>query len=143
LVVKEPIQAGDRLRLHQEATGERIAFTLRTLTKNGRKAAQANRGESVILEVPARVKTGDSLFKVDSRAAREAEKEKPVLVPEEFDRTVRKLQRKVEQKIGAIHKNLVSGAGRKKRTGSSPRKKAGKAQEPSPPCMLKSMICSC
>jgi len=137
LVVKQPIQAGDRLRLHQEATGERIAFTLRTLTKNGRKAAQANRGESVILEVPARVKTGDSLFKVDSRAAREAEKEKPVLVPEEFDRTVRKLQRKVEQKIGAIHKNLVSGAGRKKRTGSFATKKGRKGAGTRPSLYVK------
>ena len=137
LVVKQPVQAGDRLRLHQEETGERIAFTLRTLTKNGRKVVQANRGESVILEVPARVKTGDSLFKVDSRAAREAEKEKPVLVPEEFDTTVRKLQRKVEQKIGAIHKSLVSGAGRKKRTGSFSPKKGRKGAGTRPSLYVK------
>ncbi|MBW2472058.1 MAG: U32 family peptidase, partial [Deltaproteobacteria bacterium] len=74
LALKQPLQVGDRLRLHQEDTGERVAFTLRNVTINGRKVSQAKPGEAIILEVPAVVMKGDSLYKVDSRTAREAEK---------------------------------------------------------------------
>ncbi len=122
LTVKQKIQTGDRLRLHQEETGERVAFTLRNLTKNGRKVSQAVPGERVRLEVPARIKKGDSLFKVDSRAARQAEKEQPALKPETFRQMIKKLQPQLKQKISAIHKTLMPGEGRRKKAGSGPQK---------------------
>jgi putative protease len=123
LNVKHPLQIGDRIRLHQEKTGERIAFTLRKLTKNDQKVSQASTGESVVLDVPARVKKGDSLFKVDSRAAREAEKEESALSADEFKQTVKKLQQQVKQKVSTIHKSLVPGGGRRKKSGIAPRKR--------------------
>jgi putative protease len=123
LRVKQAIQAGDRLRLHQEETGERVAFTLRSLTKNGQKVSHAAPGENVILEVPASVKKGDSLFKVDSRAARAAEKEQPKLVPDDSGKTVKNLQRQVKQKISAIHKDLMPEEGRIKKAGYGPMKR--------------------
>jgi len=128
MVVKQPIQVGDRLRLHQEGTGERIAFTLRNMTVKGRKISQAARGDVVILEVPAQVKKGDSLFKVDSRAAREAEKEESVINPDSFDEKVRRLKRKIEQKKYSIQKKSAAPAGRRSRGKTFAAKKSGKGR---------------
>ena len=109
LALKEPLQVGDRLRLHQEDTGERISFTLRNVTINGRKISQANPGDNIFLEVPAVVKNGDSFFKVDSRKAREDEKKKPVLDARQFNPIVKKILQKTKQKVSEIQKNLTSG----------------------------------
>lgn len=128
LALKQPVQVGDRLRLHQEKTGERVAFTLRNVTKKGRKISRANPGDSVILEVPAVVKQGDSLFKVDTRKAREAEKKKSGLDAAKFNPTVKKLRQETKQKVSAVQKDLASGgvrtrkkpaAGRRRRKGPS------------------------
>ncbi len=115
LALKESIQVGDRLRLHQEETGERVAFTLRSIKKNGRKISQAHQGDAIILEVPAFVKTGDSLFKVDSRLAREAEKAQSGIDPNHFSPTAKKLLQKIKQKVSAIQKSLASGQTRSRK----------------------------
>lgn len=115
LTVKEAIETGDRLRLHQEGTGERVSFTLRNLLKNDRKVSRAAKGEKVILEVPASVKKGDSLFKVDSRAARQAEKEQPSIKPAAFNRQVKNLQHKLKQKLAGLHSRLTTADPRKQK----------------------------
>jgi putative protease len=116
LALKEPLQVGDRLRLHQEDTGERVAFTLRNVTKNGRKISRALPGDAIILEVPAVVKTGDSLFKVDSRTAREAEKAESSIDSNRFNQGVKKLLQKTKQKVSAIQQSLASGETRLRKT---------------------------
>ena len=123
LALKQAIQVGDRLRLHQEETGERVAFTLRNVTKNCRKVSEADAGDSIILEVPAVVKQGDSLFKVDSRKARAAERKKPGLNAGQFNLTVKKLLQKAKQKVPAIQKSLASGQTRSRKTPASERRK--------------------
>ena len=69
------------------------------------------------------VKKGDSLFKVDNRAARAAEKKQPAQMPGEFTRTVKKLQHQVKQKISPILSDLMPQKGRRKRTGPVPMKR--------------------
>lgn len=64
--VKEALQAGDRLRLHQEASGERLAFSLKSLQLGGREVELAPAGATVMIGVPGPVAVGDTLFKVDS-----------------------------------------------------------------------------
>jgi hypothetical protein len=115
LALREAIQVGDRLRLHQEKTGERVAFTLRSVTKKGCKISQAKPGDNIILEVPAVVQKGDSLFKVDTRNAREAEKKKPVIDVGKFNINVKKIIRNSKQKVLAIQKSLASGPGRSRK----------------------------
>jgi len=122
LALKEPLQVGDRLRLHQEDTGERVAFTLRNVTKNGRKISRAKPGDSIILEVPAVVKTGDSLFKVDSRLAREAEKAQSGIDPNRFNLGVKKIQQKTKQKVLALQKSLAPGPARRNKTPAAGRR---------------------
>jgi len=116
LILKQPLQVGDRLRLHQEDTGERVAFTLRNVTKKGRKISQAEPGDVLVLEVPAVVKTGDSLYKVDSRTAREAEKVQPTIDPRQFNQNIKELQQKTKKKVQAIQQGLVTGKARHRKT---------------------------
>jgi len=116
LVLKQPLQVGDRLRLHQEETGERVAFTLRNVTSNGHKISRAAPGDAIVLEVPAIVKPGDSLFKVDSRTAREAEKAKSVIEPSRFNQDVKKLQQKTKQTVLAIQQGLAAGQARRRKS---------------------------
>lgn len=137
LSLKQPVQTGDRLRLHQEKTGERTAFTLRNLVKDGRMVAQAARGENVILEVPARVRQGDSLFKVDSREARETDKEESMLQPAEFDGAVKKIQAKIKQKIASVQNSLVARTGRKKKRTAFSAGKGGKQAQAGLPLYLR------
>jgi len=137
LALKESIQVGDRLRLHQEDTGERIAFTLRNVTKNGQKISRANPGESIILEVPAVVKQGDSLFKVDSRIAREAEKNKPGLEPGQFSSAVKKILQKTRQKVSAVQKSFASGQTRSKKTSVAGKRGARGSSDATPLIYIK------
>jgi putative protease len=128
LVLKQPLQVGDRLRLHQEDTGERVAFTLRNVTINGRKVSQAKPGEAIILEVPAVVMKGDSLYKVASRTAREAEKVQSGVDPSRFNKRTKKLLQKTKKKVSAIQQSLATAqAGRRKKTVAGLRRKRGTA----------------
>ena len=71
LVLAAPVSEGDRLRLHNEKTGERISFTLRFLQVQGRRQKTGKAGQKAQLSVTAGLKgqTGQnfrgSLFKVD------------------------------------------------------------------------------
>lgn len=125
LALKQPLQVGDRLRLHQEDTGERVAFTLRIMTKDGRKASSARQGNNVLLEVPAVVKVGDSLFKVDSRKSRETEKEQSSIDPKQFSRDVKKLQQKTKQKKMEVRQSLEKGLSRRRKPPVSGKRKKG------------------
>lgn len=125
LHLRQPLQTGDRLRLHQEETGERLSFTLRTMTQESRKISQALPGMRVTVRVPATVKKDDSLFKVDSRAARAAERKQSTLEPESFSRTVSRLQSRLRHNIAAIQRELAARGPRRKKSGPAIGKKAG------------------
>ena len=126
LSIREAIQQGDRLRLHQEATGERVAFTLRGLEKTGSKTDKAIQGDKVSIEVPAEVRKGDSLYKVDSRAGRMAEREQPSIFPKKFHKKIASLKQKNKAKTEGIIRQLgrVQKNSRKKFTSHSRVKKS-------------------
>jgi len=75
LTLRREVAIGDRLRLHQERGGERLAFTLKGIGKGGQGMERAATGDVVVLEVPAPVRAGDSLYKVDTREGRALEAE--------------------------------------------------------------------
>jgi putative protease len=115
LAVREKIQSGDRLRVHQEGTGDRIAFTLRKLEKSGRQVSKAMAGDRVSMEIPVDVKKGDSLYKVDSRAGRMAEREQPSIIPKKFHKKIELLRQKNQGGVGKIIRKLKPPqAGRRK-----------------------------
>lgn len=52
LTLKTALGVGDRLRLHSEPTGERLAFTVKELRKEGEQVQQADAGNKVQILVP-------------------------------------------------------------------------------------------
>lgn len=71
LTLTAQVNVGDRLRLHDELSGERISFTLRNLQVGGRGQKFAKAGQNVQLSLSAKLKGArdkkfrGSLFKVD------------------------------------------------------------------------------
>ncbi len=65
MTLKEPLRIGDRLRIHQEGSGERQGFTLKGLWQGKVALEQAKAGSKVQLDLPPGAQWGDSLYKVD------------------------------------------------------------------------------
>ncbi len=71
LTLQEPVSEGDRLRLHDDISGERISFTLRGLMVQGRPQKSAQAGQKVRISLAAdtaaafRRNFQGSLFRVD------------------------------------------------------------------------------
>ena len=65
MTLKEPLRLGDRLRIHQEGSGERQGFTLKGLWQGKVALDKAAAGSKVQLDLPPGAKWGDSLYKVD------------------------------------------------------------------------------
>ena len=60
----EPVSTGDRLRLHDAASGDRQAFTLKELSWQGKSIPVADAGDVVTITLPETASTGDLLYKV-------------------------------------------------------------------------------
>jgi len=65
MTLKEPLKVGDRLRIHQEGSGERQGFTLKGLWQGKVALNKASAGSKVQLDLPPGAQWGDSLYKVD------------------------------------------------------------------------------
>ena len=65
MTLKEPLRTGDRLRIHQEGSGERQSFTLKGLWQGKVALEKAGAGSKVQLDLPPGAQWGDSLYKVD------------------------------------------------------------------------------
>ncbi len=63
--LKAPLAKGDRLRLHNEKSGERQGFALKGLFFKNRSVSQGQKGQRVELELPGLAAKGDPLYKVD------------------------------------------------------------------------------
>jgi putative protease len=65
MTLKEPLTIGDRLRIHQEGSGERQGFTLKGLWQGKVALEKAKAGSKVQVDLPPGAQWGDSLYKVD------------------------------------------------------------------------------
>jgi len=65
MTLKEQLRIGDRLRIHQEGSGERQGFTLKGLWQGKMALDKAASGSKVQLDLPPGAQWGDSLYKVD------------------------------------------------------------------------------
>jgi len=70
MTLKEPLRVGDRLRIHQEGSGDRQGFTLKGLWQGKLALDKAGAGSKVQLDLPPGAQWGDSLYKVDSEERR-------------------------------------------------------------------------
>ena len=118
--LKDPVRCGDRLRLHQEKSGERISFTLKKIVVNGKAVASAGSGEKVVIEMPPGVDRGDSLYKVDVRERRALGASKQSLRPVNFEKKVAKLVRlqKIDRILSQLAKSEPHQPGEQKKATS-------------------------
>ncbi|HET98607.1 MAG TPA: U32 family peptidase [Desulfurivibrio alkaliphilus] len=119
LAPRHPLRPGDRLRLHRERSGERLAFTVKEL-RPGRSGAKSS-GEggtlaAVEILLPEVARAGDSLYKVDSAERRKAAAKRELVVRDSHRRLAARLAaRHPRREIGAL---LGSGGAREPRRGA-------------------------
>jgi putative protease len=65
LQLHDGLRRGDRLRVHQEESGDRQAFSLKEIRVGKQLVEAAKVGDTVLIECPGQVRVGDSFFKVD------------------------------------------------------------------------------
>ncbi|MEN8141661.1 MAG: peptidase U32 family protein [Thermodesulfobacteriota bacterium] len=68
--LKGPLAVGDRLRIHEEKSGERHSLTLKGMRSRGEQRQEAENGWQVELQLPGglALRPGDSLYRVDVRS---------------------------------------------------------------------------
>ena len=82
VILQEAVESGDRVRLHQEESGERSSFTVKEIRRDGRVFDRGGKGEEVSLFLPGvQAAAGDVLYKVDVRSRRQMEARKGRLTP--------------------------------------------------------------
>lgn len=106
-VVKAPIGLGDRLRLHVEPTGDRVAFRLKSLFVLGEKREKTKAGDKVSISLPAgfAVPAGGrvEVYRVDGAASGPGGKRLPVKrVAEEIVEKQQQLQQYVDHVKEAV-----------------------------------------
>ena len=116
LTLKEPLRCGDRLRLHQEKSGERVAFTLKAMQREGGEVDAAAAGATVTIELPEKSSPGDSLYKVDCCERRADEAKKGMVKPERFRQQAAapSIRQKAEQVLAVLRAEGIrslAGAG--------------------------------
>ncbi|MFZ5773688.1 MAG: peptidase U32 family protein [Thermodesulfobacteriota bacterium] len=114
LLLQEAVETGDRVRLHQEESGERASFTVREIRREGGVVERGARGETVSLLLPGvQAEAGDALYKVDVRSRRQMEARKGRLTPpaqfkKVIDRAVRQGRAPVVLKALALGQASVA-----------------------------------
>ena len=117
LTLREGLRVGDRLRLHQEASGERQAFTLKGIRKGQTPCPEATANETVWLTLPVEARPGDSLYKVDVEDRRRPATKS--IQPGRFAGTVAKLVD--PRRVGRIVRELLGGVAKAGSAAVAPR----------------------
>jgi len=109
LVLQEAVETGDRVRLHEEKSGERSSFTVKEIRRDGGPLARGEKSETVsLLLTGARAEAGDPLYKVDVRSRRQMEARGSRLTPPaQFKKLIAKAGRGA--KAQAVLKALATG----------------------------------
>ena len=109
LVLQDAVEAGDRVRLHEEKSGERSSFTVKEIRRDGEPLARGEKGEAVsLLLTGAQAEAGDALYKVDVRSRRQMEARGGRLTPPaQFKKLIAQAGR--GGKAQAVRKALATG----------------------------------
>jgi putative protease len=130
------VAEGDRLRLHDEKSGERVGFTLRSLLVQGKRRKTAEAGQDVVITCGRDVQAGGkyfkgSLFKVDVGSRIAGERSGRQRSRKLSGRNVRADRNRVEEILGRLGwKRSVpehqSGRGGRKTGKHHPGRKTGR-----------------
>ncbi len=99
LILRKSVKTGDRLRLHQDRTGERFGFSLKMMMLAGGVVNEAAAGEEVVIEIPQNHHRGDSIYKVDTVKRRSNEKLHKMIVSDRFYKPARTKIKARERKV--------------------------------------------
>ncbi len=123
LTVKEPVAVGERLRLHLEPSGERIAFSLKTLLIKANPCDRAEAGAEVVLGLPRKLGAGwrqIDVYKVDvagKRTGGGADELATGAVKKDLERQQSRIRRwvsEIRRQLGDIGEEKGSRAGGKR-----------------------------
>ncbi|MBU0673491.1 MAG: U32 family peptidase [Proteobacteria bacterium] len=90
ITLKGTINEGDRVRLHQEKSGERQGFALKAIRLGRQGVLRAESGKTVSIELPGLADPGDSIYKVDLSTRRGRDSVSKIR-PEKFAARVKKI----------------------------------------------------
>ena len=117
LTLRYPLRKGDRLRLHLEPGGDRLAFTLREFKLMGGGGVDRGGASDLVparamvsLMLPATARAGDSLYKVDLADRRREERQPRLAVTEQDRRRAARLGGNGHSS-GKLHDLIVELAG--------------------------------
>jgi len=113
VTLKAPLANGDRLRLHREASGERVSFTANRIEVADRIVPQAGTAARALLVIPQPFTAGDSLYKVDSRAGRELTRYRRGINPGRFVAKIQALSQR--SPAASIRRDMVGREGKDSR----------------------------
>ena len=71
LALREPLMVGDRIRIHNEQSGDRDSLTVKEIRLCGNSVEAAKAGETVGLVVPEGARANDPVYKVDTLDSRQ------------------------------------------------------------------------
>ena len=108
LVLREPLRLGDRIRIHNERSGERGSLTVREMWLAGRSVERAEPGQTVRISAPEGTAAGDPVYKVDTLDSRKAPARAGALLPKRFAGQVARERRR--DRIGRIAASLPQAA---------------------------------
>ncbi len=89
--LKVPLASGDRLRVHQEKSGERLSWTLDNMRAASREISTGAGGSQVSMVLPPGTRPGDCVYKVDTRDSR-ARARRGSIHSGQFQALVKKIQ---------------------------------------------------
>lgn len=111
LQLRQPVKSGDRVRLHNERSGDRQSFTLKDILSQGRIVAEAARGARIEIPLALPAQPGDSLYKVDVADRRTLAAQRSAIDPRPFARMAARLvdARKVAQVLARLGVGKAKG----------------------------------
>ena len=105
ITLREPLAVGDRIRIHNEKSGERDSLTVKEIWCAGRSVAAAERGQTVGLAVPEAAQINDPVYKVDTIGSRQEAAGPNLILPKNFRQRITKERRR--ERIRTITASVV------------------------------------
>lgn len=140
LKLREPLLVGDRIRVHNEKSGERDSLTVREMWLAGRQVQEAEVGQTVRLVVPDSAQTNDPVYKVDTSDSRLGAAKASAITPQKFKKLIdkerhrdriRTIVTQIAPKIKAqgTRRNAVTESGPYSKGGGVPRPGRGQRKD--------------
>jgi putative protease len=116
ITLREPLAVGDRIRIHNEKSGDRDSLTIKELWLAGKIIPSAESDQRINLMVPESAKTGDPVYKVDTIESRQESARTKGITPQNYKKQIAKEQQR--ERIQSITAS-VSGQVTTRSTGRS------------------------